>query len=346
MTTPALSEPEARALVARYNAVVSAADRTVKDTVRAAFAEVRPLVKAFIDGRGWKALGYASFQECAKPLFDYSRQHLYRLARAAEIERELLEDAKDGAVNLLLVTGDVALSPNGDKQEQHAIEAHLRQLIDPRLKAEARTKAAIIAGDQGRLPTAGDIAQAVRETISAARDADREAVLRSCRWALITQRMNQGKATPAQARAWMDALDALDKQPVLRAAMLKWEVMDPAVIRALAERARRGSETLNEIIASGAMHYADDTFVPLGKATAANVNSYFAEVGQEKRAAGLEVRSGHVLWTGEFIAAGEAGVILTPPGSTEMIAQLAGLPKGVRVTVDLRWAVEDAKGVA
>ena len=48
------------------------------------------------DRKGWKALGYASWEEYEEKEWDYSRQHLHRLADAAKIQ--------------------LTVSPIGDKQ--------------------------------------------------------------------------------------------------------------------------------------------------------------------------------------------------------------------------------------
>lgn len=39
--------------------------------------------------RGWEALGYASFTHCLRQEFEYSRQHLYRLMRAAPVQERV-----------------------------------------------------------------------------------------------------------------------------------------------------------------------------------------------------------------------------------------------------------------
>jgi hypothetical protein len=76
------------------------------------------------DRKGWKALGYSSWDECTSKEFEGSRAHLYRLMSAEEVRRELEK------------------SPIGDKANQIP-EGQLRELacVEPGQRAEVYQKA-------------------------------------------------------------------------------------------------------------------------------------------------------------------------------------------------------------
>jgi hypothetical protein len=78
-----MSEAEARACVA---------------AIRSHLDGARALLLGLYRREGWRALGYASWRECATAEFGQSQAYLYRQLRAAEIERELSPMGELGAI--------------------------------------------------------------------------------------------------------------------------------------------------------------------------------------------------------------------------------------------------------
>lgn len=85
--TRALSKPQAERL---------------RDEINEDAVNVREKVQRFHDGKGWEALGYKSFKECADAEFSFGRSYAYRLLEAAEVASRV--------------------SPNGDMRESHVRE--------------------------------------------------------------------------------------------------------------------------------------------------------------------------------------------------------------------------------
>jgi hypothetical protein len=81
-------------------------------------------------------------------------------------------------------------------------------------------------------------------------------------FALITQCMAQGELTPAEALRICDALASC--KPKVRGHMLMHQVFNPTLIRELNKRF--GSDTYNEIIASGYLQFSDETAIQIGDA--------------------------------------------------------------------------------
>jgi hypothetical protein len=57
--------------------------------IKAGILSIRALLLDMRDRKGWKALGYASFDDYGKAELGYERRHLYELASAAEVEKSL-----------------------------------------------------------------------------------------------------------------------------------------------------------------------------------------------------------------------------------------------------------------
>ena len=99
--------------------------------------------------RGWEALGYSSWEDCAKAEFGKSRSYVFQLVAAAEVEDNLaLIKEKSTIVDL----NNIPVS-------------HLTALakLPPEQQAEGLLKAEQIAQEEGKKRNAAHIAQAVQE---------------------------------------------------------------------------------------------------------------------------------------------------------------------------------------
>jgi hypothetical protein len=106
--------------------------------IRHSLEDARARLLDLHDRKGWKALGYPSWRECAKAEFGLAQSQLYRLLDAARVEREI--------------------SPIGEKSSLP--ESHLRELAKA---PEGRRAEALRIAHQatGAKPTAKDVARAV-----------------------------------------------------------------------------------------------------------------------------------------------------------------------------------------
>lgn len=95
------------------------------------------------EGRGWSALGYASWRECVVNEFDKSKTHLYRQLEAAHIEQRISP------------IGEIGTIP----------EAYIRPLskLSPIEQAPAWIRAREIADEEGERMATRHVEQAVRE---------------------------------------------------------------------------------------------------------------------------------------------------------------------------------------
>lgn len=78
-----MTEQEARACVTRINTHMNSA---------------RLELLRLYEGRGWQALGYASWRECVTAEFEQTQTHLYRQLAAAEIERRISPIGEIGVI--------------------------------------------------------------------------------------------------------------------------------------------------------------------------------------------------------------------------------------------------------
>lgn len=78
-----MTEQEARESVTRINAHMNGA---------------RAELLRLYEGRGWSALGYASWRECVTAEFEQTQTHLYRQLAAAEIEQRISPIGEIGAI--------------------------------------------------------------------------------------------------------------------------------------------------------------------------------------------------------------------------------------------------------
>ena len=106
------------------------AARELVDGIKARISDVRAALVELYEGEGWRALGYASWRNCAEAEFGGSAGHLYRLLDAAEVDRNI--------------------SPMGEMQlpERHARE--LKALPDPADQRMAY-QAAVAAAPDGKV---------------------------------------------------------------------------------------------------------------------------------------------------------------------------------------------------
>lgn len=93
---PMMTEAEARACVAAINGHMNSA---------------RALLLDLYDRRGWKALGYASWRECAVAEFEQGQSQLYRELQAAQIERHISPAGEIGIIPARVVAPLAALTP-------------------------------------------------------------------------------------------------------------------------------------------------------------------------------------------------------------------------------------------
>jgi hypothetical protein len=101
---------------------------------------MRSMLLEMRDRKGWKALGYESWEDYGEKEWDYSRQHLHRLADAASVQ--------------------ISMSPLGDKEIP---ERHLRPLTQvPEEERQAIWEEATrIAEENGKKLTAKIVESAV-----------------------------------------------------------------------------------------------------------------------------------------------------------------------------------------
>ena len=99
--------------------------------------------------RGWDALGYASWEDCAKAEFGKSRSYVFQLVAAAEVEAHLTSVREKSTIVDL---DNIPVS-------------HLTALakLPPERQAEGLLKAEQIAQEQGKKRNASHITQAVQE---------------------------------------------------------------------------------------------------------------------------------------------------------------------------------------
>lgn len=89
-------------------------------------------------------------------------------------------------------------------------------------------------------------------------------------YSLISQRMDQGVYTPRQALTICDALASA--LPVVRGDMLRLGMVEPTLIREMNRLKKRGSETYDEIIASGYLQFEDEA-IPASEASPAQLRA-------------------------------------------------------------------------
>lgn len=68
--------------------------------IKAGILSIRALLLDMRDRKGWKALGYESFDAYGKAELGYERSHLYELASAAEVEKSLISVRNCGQNNI------------------------------------------------------------------------------------------------------------------------------------------------------------------------------------------------------------------------------------------------------
>lgn len=105
--------------------------------------------------RGWEALGYASFRECAVAEFGKSQGYVYKLLHAAEVDENLA-----ASEIYPLDKSEIALIPTSHKEELH-------KLPDEQ-QAEALQQADVLAQAEGNPREARHVAFVVKEYKSVA----------------------------------------------------------------------------------------------------------------------------------------------------------------------------------
>jgi hypothetical protein len=141
--------------------------RECADAIKGNLESLRFMLLDLQRRRGWEALGYSTWRECAQAEFGQSQGYIYKLLHAAEVEENL---AQSGFIQL-------------DKTE-HIPVSQLEELhkLPPDQQAAGLHRADQIAVIEGRERTAIHVAKAVKEinggnsSISDAPDQDDEAL--------------------------------------------------------------------------------------------------------------------------------------------------------------------------
>lgn len=117
--------------------------REVADQIKGNMNNVRHLVLALYDGKGWDALGYANWRDCVTKEFQGKQSYLYYQLEAAQVEKNI--------------------STNVEKQDLIP-ESHLRPLTklrdNPEKQREAWAKA-VATAPEGKV-TAAHVAKIVK----------------------------------------------------------------------------------------------------------------------------------------------------------------------------------------
>lgn len=125
--------------------------RECVDAIKGNLESLRLMLLELYQRRGWEALQYASFEECAKAEFGQSRSYAFQLVAEAEVKENLaLYREKSAIVDL-----DLESIPG----------SHLSKLakLPPEKQAEGLLRAEEIAKAKGKKRTAAHVAQAVKE---------------------------------------------------------------------------------------------------------------------------------------------------------------------------------------
>lgn len=138
--------------------------RATVERIKGTLEDVRALLWELHEREGWRALGYATWQDCIRDEFAMSRMHAHRLLNAFVVDRML---AAGGNVTNGYVRADVATIP----------EAHARELepltADPEVVREVH--AAVLEATDGT-PTAADYRAAVARRLGTAHPDDERAM--------------------------------------------------------------------------------------------------------------------------------------------------------------------------
>lgn len=107
--------------------------------------------------RGWEALGYSSFRECAMAEFGKSQGYVYKLLHAASVDENLA-----ASEIYPMDKSEIARIPTSHKEELHKLPDHQQ--------AEALKKADVIAQAEGKSREVKHVRQVVKEYKSVARE--------------------------------------------------------------------------------------------------------------------------------------------------------------------------------
>jgi hypothetical protein len=120
--------------------------RSLVERIRSHINNARALVLELYEKEGWKALGYNSWRECVVAEFDQSQAHLYRLLKAAEVERNISPIGENGKCTIV-------------QNAEPICEAVLRPLasLEPEQQREVWASATAIDPN----PTAAQVEKAV-----------------------------------------------------------------------------------------------------------------------------------------------------------------------------------------
>lgn len=236
---PAMTEAEARECVQQINDHIGSA---------------RQWALKLYEQRGWAALGYASFKDCAQAEFKQSYQHVYKLLAAAQIDSHMGEN------NIPL---------------RHIQQ--LKVLASPEAQREAYRNAKQMAASEGSRQVTERHVEASVKVLQA-----KEQVFQS-RYYVLGHMVTMGDIT---ANVGMEMHNALEKlKPKLRGDILqviaKFGLSCAALIPPLAEMFERQgtdkeSKTLAALLATGCLGG-----VPLAQATLTDLENARREAQME-----------------------------------------------------------------
>lgn len=211
--------------------------------INALLASAYDRLLAFYEGRGWLALGYASFADCAYPVFRVHHAMLYRRLNAAQ---------------------------------------HTDALGVPVLPEHAGVLNAVDADKRGKvIEVATQLARARGKDSFAASDLQRAANHVAQRRSLYQEFIERGELTTVQAIDAETALHTLNGTYAVPMAMLaqSWNLHDVGAILALAKHTE--GATFREVAVTGCLEIENGVQVPLSQATQALVEQAW-DVAQRK----------------------------------------------------------------
>lgn len=246
------------------------------EKVESVAREIRTLVLDFYERKGWKALGFKSFEDCARDCFGKSSQYIYQIKDAGKMEQQMLSAGAE-------------ISPD-------APERHFRSLKTRLTTTEERVAAYGIAKQLARAegrdePTEKHI------DIGIAEQEQRDQVNTSP-FRLVSSMMNDGSITPKTGVKMITYLNLLPPSVVGQVLDLiaRYGLSDPDLIPELGEMFSRGNEsyTLPPIIASGTV-----SGTPLAKATMTDLKKAKREAAMQHQSEELAAKRTQAIANGQ-----------------------------------------------
>lgn len=225
---------------------------TIKSHLRSARARLLDLHRR----EGWRALGYASFRDCAQAEFEKSASQIYRELTAAQVEED---------------TG----SPIGEMPEYHA--RILARLESPEDRKSAYERAKVIAKAEGAAAPAGSHIESAVEALR------REREVYDGKYRILAHLCSIGDMSVSDARRMSAVLD--EAKPLefgfgIQIIGPPYGLRNPALLRPLMDiwmrHQKRESITMRDIIASQTI-----AGVPVSEASVSDLNRALKEAQRE-----------------------------------------------------------------